>query len=280
MKNRRLIAIIIPNLDQDFYNHMVTGAEQAAERNRYLSAVITTHDDQQLEMEKVRQLVSHRVDGFLISPAAQSRETVAFLQEQGFPLVVLERSLPLPVYQVMNDHEPAIYQSVEFLVKNGHRNIAYIGWDNQLPVVTSRQEIFWKAIDEQRIPRQQIQFKLGPTNSPETGYQLAKEVIIEGKSTVIFAAQNHLAKGIIPALKETGCKVPDDISVFVYGAGDWARMNNPAISGMCFSDYAQGEKALEILVKLIEEEPPELQRYLLPVQICKGQSVKKLSGSN
>jgi LacI family transcriptional regulator len=226
MKNRRLIAIIIPNLDQDFYNHIVTGAEQAAERNRYLSAVVTTHDDQQLEMEKVRQLVAHRVDGFLISPAAQNRQTVAFLQEQGIPLVVMERSLPLPVYQVLNDHEPAIYQSVEYLVQQGHRNIAYLGWDNHFPIVTSRQELFLKAIDEQRIPRQQVGFKLG-VNSPEAGYQLAKEVIEEGKATVIFAAQNHLAKGIIPALKETGRKAPDDISVFVYGASDWARLNYP-----------------------------------------------------
>jgi LacI family transcriptional regulator len=279
MKNRRLIAIIIPNLDQDFYNHIVTGAEQAAERNRYLSAVVTTHDDQQLEMEKVQQLVAHRVDGFLISPAAQNRQTVAFLQEQGIPLVVMERSLPLPVYQVLNDHEPAIYQSVEYLVQQGHRNIAYLGWDNHFPIVTSRQELFLKAIDEQRIPRQQVVFRLG-VNSPEAGYQLAKEVIEEGKATVIFSAQNHLAKGIIPALKETGRKAPDDISVFVYGASDWARLNDPPISGMCFSDYAQGEKALEILVKQIEEEPPELQRYLLPIQIFKGQTVKKLSGND
>jgi LacI family transcriptional regulator len=279
MKNRRLIAIIIPNLDQDHYNHIVTGVEQAAERNRYLSAVVTTYDDQQLEMEKVRQLVAHRVDGFLITPAAQNRQTVAFLQEQEIPLVVMGRSLPLPVYQVMNDHETAIYQSVEYLAQKGHRNIAYLGWENEIPLVTERRELFLKALDEQHIPRQQIIFRKG-ANSPEAGYRMAKEILEEGKATAIFAAHNHLAKGIIPALKETGRKIPDDISIFVYGASDWARLNDPPISGMRFADFDEGEKALEVLVKQIEGEPLELKRYLLPMQMFKGLSVKKISDAS
>ena len=89
------IGLIVPDVVNPFFAPVVRGAETTARQAGYRVLLCNSEGDLRLEREYIEDLVAHRVEGLLLAPASdRSRHSIFPLLRGGFPVVLLDRSLP------------------------------------------------------------------------------------------------------------------------------------------------------------------------------------------
>ena len=226
----KLIALIIPGFDKVFYNRVAIGAAKLATANNFSLLLAASDGNVATETRIIEELQSRRMAGFLLVPAADDTTAVNQIRKTGLPLTVIERLVEEPVHQVALDHFNTVYKGVEYLIKSGHRRIGFLGWQNSAQFISCREAAFFKAIDDYKIPRHQVVSQLVATRNQLDSYRTAKDMMHQHKLTAIFASQRHVSRGLIQALIEDQTKIPEELSVIIYGEQEWAEFYNPALS--------------------------------------------------
>lgn len=276
-KSRKLLAIIVPEFENIFFNRIVIGAEKYANTRDYKLLICSTEDSPRKEIELVNQLIANWVDGFLVTPTLDGNKSIDIIIQSGTPLVLLDRLIRDNIDYVATDNLNAAYIAARYLIKQGHRHIAYIGWDIGLNTIVDRNIGFFRAVNEFGISSEEIILRRCP-RSAEAGYIVTHEILDEYKPTAIFIDQNNIAEGVVQALRERKLDIPKDISVLIYGDPSWAKLNVPEFTCVAIPDMQIGAEGARILIDKLEGRDTEIQTILLDGNLAKRGSVIKYNG--
>ena len=167
--------------------------------------------------------------------------------------------------------EEGAYEAVDYLIKSGHRKIAFLVYDYDNSTITNRMKGYLRAHDDEGIPVNDdyiIKMKF----NPNAGYYMAKELLeSHPEVTAIFAYNDMIAIGAYMAIYQKGLKIPDDISVVGYDDIEMASIISPGITTVSQPFYEMGRTAAELLLKRIKEEDRSIpQTILLPTMTVEG----------
>jgi DNA-binding LacI/PurR family transcriptional regulator len=167
-----------------------------------------------LDRDSIAAAVEHhrdaRVAGIVaIAPTASANEALAEVPA-GVPLVTVdgdpERTTPL----VTVDQSWGAYTATKHMLEYGHRTVWHVSgpadWFDSAGRVRGWQEALEEAGAEVPPP-------LAADWSASSGYQAGLMLARMPEVTAIFAANDHLALGILRAMYERGRNVPHDVSV-------------------------------------------------------------------
>ncbi len=276
-KSRKLLAIIVPQFENIFYNRIVIGAEKYANSRGYKILICTTDDDSRRESELVNQLISNWVDGILITPTLNGDNSVDTIIQSGTPVILLDYVPGNDIDYVATNNINTASIAAKYLFEQGHRHIAYIGWDTGLTSILNRSIGFFKGVDELRIPREEIIFRKC-ARTAEAGYIVTNEIIDKFKPTAFFIEQSNIAEGVVQALRDKKISIPNDISVLLYGDPSWARLNIPEFTCVVLPDSQIGAEGARILIDKLEGRDIATQKLLLDGHIAIRGSVIKNAG--
>lgn len=106
-----------------------------------------------------------------------------------------------------------ITQAIEYLVRNGHRDIAYIGETHS----NNRRILFEDIMGQLGIPIQDGFIRVTNLRFEEAGYRMMREMLQEGlRPTAVLCGYDDIAVGAAKAIMEAGLRVPEDISLIGY----------------------------------------------------------------
>lgn len=155
----------------------------------------------------------------------------------------------------------------EHLIGLGHTRICHFT-DN--PVLLSSQERragYEQALQEASIPVDPDRVVM-TDGMREGGYRAAERLISSGsRFTAILAVNDLTALGAIDCLRQHGLSIPSDISVTGYDDIYLARYVTPALTTAHIPWYEMGARAVDCLVKMIEDGEG-LTGDLFPVRLC------------
>lgn len=173
------------------------------------------------QRNKVLQTVPRRgrVDGLLIFSLNPSENDLRRIREENIPTVLVEAAHPDLPHIFLNDTAGA-QMAVEYLIKLGHRKIAYISHylDDPFGSFFSRHRYlgYCRALEAAGIPINPDYHHQGWL-SRENGQQMALELLsLPDPPTAIFAFSDELALGALEAARDLNLKVPTDLSVVGY----------------------------------------------------------------
>ena len=278
-KKRHVLAIIVPQFENVFYTKLINGAEKVSFDNGFMLLFCSTYDDRQREQYLVESLMDQQVDGFLIAPTLHGWENTRFIRERNIPFVVVDRYMvdaDQPYDLVGFDNEIGSYQATKLFIELGHRQLAYFNWESLLPHILQRQKGFWRAIDESGIPRENCCVVSSGANQ-DCAYHQAQSLFAQYNPTAILTAHHYLAEGLVAFLRETGRRIPDDVSVITYGQPSWVRVNVPNFS--CIQQPAQeiGELGAKMLLERMEKPDAAYKKLILKPNLIIRNSVKKIN---
>ena len=95
-------------------------------------------------------------------------------------------------------------------------------------------------------------------------------------ATAVVAAADILAIGAAKAFYERGVKVPDEISLMGFDDLEIAQYMTPGLTTVKQQISATGEKAVELLIRNINEPELTKQELILPVSLVERGSVRKI----
>ncbi len=281
LKNSRsnTIGIIIPEIVHYFFSSVISGIEDVASQKGYTVIICQSNESFAREVANANALLSHRVDGILISI---SKETNSFdhfmnLQEGGIPLVFFDRIAPgIDADQVITDDIDASYNATRHLIENGRKRIAHFAGPQGLVIGRNRLQGYLNALTEAGLPidnRLIIEADTFEKARNTVGEMLDAGIVPDG----IFAVNDMTAIGAMQTIMKRGYKIPDDVSIVGFSDGYLSGITEPHISSVHQHGYEMGTTAAEMLFHRIlsdeEEYVPEI-KVLKADLIVRGSSEK------
>ena len=217
-----------------------------------------------------------RVDGFL----AHSSEGAKMLRRlpPGMPGVVMNYSVPDAVC-VMADDRAGIAALMGHLLEQGHRRVAAIFDEHALQRLSAYRDALHSAGIEPS-PRwvRSIGIDLARNyHYSQSGYEAVKRWVIEEDwneldCTAIVTQNDDTARGVIEALRQTGKRVPEDVSVTGFDGTDLGNTFQPFLTTVQVPLEEIGSTAVEMLQKQVEGEDVRASTIMLPVSLKVGTS--------
>lgn len=145
---------------------------------------------------------------------------------------------------VISDNFYGMYHMVNYLIENGHRNIAYVGTVLATNSITDRYLGYMKALMENNIP---IRNDWIIDDRGRTGRMEIDRLSLPKEMPTAFACNSDLtASELIKLLAQNGYRVPDDVSVVGY--------DNYLYTGLCDVKITTYEVNIEEMVEVAIEK--------------------------
>lgn len=223
MGKTNLIALVIPDVRNQFFTSVARGVEDVASKHDYRVMLCNTDEDPVKEQKYIDVFRGKIVDGFIISVASDRDRYLGRIDTETLPFVFIDRVCEgISVDAIVVDNKDGAYKAVSHLLQLGHRRVGLItGKRDTLP---GRERLrgyteAYKALGLE--PYTEIIKDGGFTI--EGGYKATKALLdVESRPTAIFVANNAMTIGCLKALAEAKVKIPDEISVVGFDDSEWA----------------------------------------------------------
>jgi LacI family transcriptional regulator len=265
------LGVLVPELSGGYAAEVLGGIEEHLLREGYFYFVASHHHRQDLLKSYPQLMLERCVEGLIAVDTPHLRASLS-------PVVCVSGHDNVPgVTNIVLDHERAATLALEHLIELGHRRIAVIKGQD----FSSDTEVRWKAIrDAARRLKAPIRAGLvtqleGDSPSPETGYVATKKLLKKkAEFTALFAFNDISAIGAISALRETGFRVPEDVSVIGFDDIPAAAFHNPALTTIKQPLHEMGRLAAEHLLKSIAGGPdaPLLEEVMVEPELIVRQT--------
>src|SRR3954468_18727400 len=193
-----LIALVITDMVDPFFSVVAHGVEDAVRKAGLMLVLGNSGDELALEVEYLRIMGEHRVDGIILVPTPRPAEAPPPPLPSGMPLVILDRSLPGVEADVVRcDTASGTAALCRHLIALGRRRIAIVGG---LPQTKTWQE---------RVSGYRTAMRDAGLDVPE-GYILAGNYMAEsgvaavralwsgaGQPDAIIAANAKVVRGVL-----------------------------------------------------------------------------------
>lgn len=226
------LGIVADDISDGFLARMVAGAEAEARRRGYYLMIGSVEPDDD-ERGYLRLMLERRVEGLIVArPSVPiSLDEVLPARDAGIPLVgVGVTELPgFPVVDV--DNRQGGYDATRHLLEHGHTQIATIVGPRDWPSAAGRLEGYRRALREAGVQEDPALVEQAADWGLDTGREAAARLLASNaRFTAIFAHSDLIALGAIRQLRDTGRRVPDDVSVVGYDDLPVADYVEPALT--------------------------------------------------
>lgn len=208
------IAVILGDVSNPHFAIMMSEIEARARTLGYSSFLLSTDEDEALEMSAIQTAVNKSVDGIILCPCQQSEQNVRYLMRLELPFVLIGRRFEGlgSDYVICND-ELGGYQAARALIDRGHRRILMLQGAENISSSRERRAGYLRAhaeagipVDERLIRRGSV---MGGNNDP-----LYEEILSEDLDfTAVFAFSDLIAWDFWRFLRARGLRVPEDCSL-------------------------------------------------------------------
>ena len=227
--SRAFVGFVIPYVDTPAYSAV------AAECARLLSAAGTqmilaiTENDADREYQQLRDLVGTRIAGLVISPTTHLLDDTRRLLAE-LPVVELHRVSRDRRAQRVQRRRAGAHRRILHLAALGHTDIAYLGTPRELSNGATRLRGIRRGVAQAGLDPRRITFRLvEPTQ--ENGRDATRELLSGGLPfTALVVGSGSLSVGAADAVRCSGRRLPDDLSLVVYGDPAWFVLADPPLT--------------------------------------------------
>ncbi len=253
----KTIAVVIPEIANNFFSLAINGAESYAQKKGYHVLIYQTHDELQQEISISKHLQNGRVDGILISLSSQTAATdhLKEIKTKGIPLVFFDRvaeNINAPKITT-NDYESG-FKATEHLIENGCKKIAFLSISNKLSIANKRMKGYLDAAKKHGIVTQKKHLITCDTDKEANKFLIRKMLEQTDRPDAIFACVEELAVSSYLVCQELQLNIPNDIKIMSFSNLQTAAILNPSLTTITQPAYDIGREAAAVLFQLMEHK--------------------------
>lgn len=280
------VGVLAPDLSEGYFTRVMSGVVQELTCAHYFYFT-ACHDWKHDMIEQYpRMLVERAVDGFLLlnTPA----------DEIAVPVPVVAISAHSKVDNVTNiilDHHKAVEIALKHLYDLGHRKIAFMRGPKAIPDSDYRWQSIQQVAEEMdlridpalvvRIDATSWSSKTGQhPMAPEIGYKPMRSLLERTQDfTAVFCFNDIAAIGAIRALKDSGLRVPEDVSVVGFDDIQSAAYSTPSLTTVRQPLFEMGKRGAQVLLERIaNREAPYPGEIIMVPELIVRESTAAANG--
>ncbi|QGY44288.1 substrate-binding domain-containing protein [Maribellus comscasis] len=270
------MALIIPSLNNPFFAGIASEINTELRKSNYTTIISDSDENPETEKMELQQLIARNIEGLIIVPCGNEWEHIKSLQEQGLPVVCIDRyfeNLDIPF--VSTDNYTGASMATKQLIENGHSRITCIQGVQHSTPNKLRIKGFTDTMKKAGLESESI---VGDDFTFQNGY-LETKLLLQQKEhpTAVFTLSNTIAMGCMKALKEENIKVPDDISLITFD--DHPYLDYLATPLSCIAQPVSdiSKIAVKFLISKINKQEVKTSQVLLRPTIRMRDSIKRIN---
>lgn len=249
------IAVIVPELANNFFSQAINGIEKVAQENGYHILIYRTGDDFDKEVSFINALHNGRAEGIIMSASGESQNHnyLKTLKTKGIKLVFFDR-----VYDdihaskvITNDYESS-FLATKHLLEAGCKRPAYLVVNKKLSIGKMRMQGYLDALKESSITLNE-DWIINCSNEAEENSKILKKAFTSIKPDGVFASVERLAIATYYTCQDLGLAIPDDIKIIGFSSLEIAPLLNPSLTTVTQPAYEMGTKAAKLLFDSLKD---------------------------
>ena len=264
---------------EPFYSKIFLGVEFEARIHDYYILLATVSSSFSKGDSLPRFITERNFDGIIIAGKI-SRDLINSILKYDMPLVFVDYSLMNGDYPtILTDNIKGGVLATNYLIENGHKNIAFIGGEISHPSIMERLQGYKLALESAKLKsNDQVVITNDDYLSRQNGCSAAEILLNRRKDvTAIFAANDTTAIGVMQCLNNKGIKVPDDISVIGFDDVQADLLLDPPLTTISVPKLDMGTEAIQLLLGIINKENIKARKILVPVKLIIRESTKNVN---
>ncbi|WP_297202127.1 LacI family DNA-binding transcriptional regulator [uncultured Pluralibacter sp.] len=253
------IGLVVSTFDGFYFGRLLQQASRQTESHGKQLIVTDGHDIPEHEERAVQMLDDRQCDAIVLYTRFMREKTImALIESIKTPLVVINRDVSLARDRcVFFEQQDAAFQAVDYLITQGHRDIACITVPIHTPTGKARLEGYRRALEKHGIPWDQARVKYGNAEM-SLGYELCQALLADNvRFSALFACNDDMALGASKALYQAGLRIPQDVSLFGFDDAPSARWLEPGLSSVYLPIDNMITTAIDQAIKLAGGQPIE-----------------------
>jgi DNA-binding LacI/PurR family transcriptional regulator len=251
-RSSKLIGLIVPEVTMFFYPSVIKGIQDVLHPQGYSLIMLPSNNSLEREIENVQICFENDVAGLLLAFGIETKDAghLAGLDEIEVPIVLFDKVLEGLWYDavVLEDARTSA-KAVEHLINTGCRRITGIFGSPKLRMTQLRLEGFRQAMRTHGLPDDTFHFAENYTAAAAcVRTMMAAPEPPDG----LFAMTDEVIAGVLPAVLESGRRVPDDCSIMCISDGLMPYYLYPRVTFLRHDGYETGQLAARRLLTLIE----------------------------
>lgn len=216
------------------------------------------------------------VDGVILACIDFDSPQIQELIKSDIPVVLIDKEVE-NISSIVSKNYEGIKQSVELLIKNGHKDIGFIhGQRTSTGVTEKRLKGFYDAMAEANIKVNEQWIMEGEYFIWHPTYINVKKMLtMDHRPTAIILPDDYAALAAYSAANELNYKIPGDISMIGFDGIKISQIMTPALTTIRQDTKTIGKLAAKKIVSLIENNDKEEIIYVAS-KLLEGKSVKSL----
>ncbi|MFN5812680.1 MAG: LacI family DNA-binding transcriptional regulator [Bacteroidota bacterium] len=257
-KKSKQIAVIIPDVVNNFFALTVDGIESVTMNKNYDTFIYLTHENLEREKAVLDHLESGLTSGLIIS-VCTGREGYGhfqqFYENTKLPIVFFDRVPDLLQFpKVITNNYESTFESTIRLVKSGVKKPVFLTTEEPLYTSIERRRGFQAALVSQHIPFSDDMI-IECSDDMDKNYLVIKRLLSSRKRPDgIFASIEKYAITTYQVCKDLKINIPREVKIIGMTNLRTAALLNPSLSTLSQPAFEMGREAASLLIKMIEKK--------------------------
>jgi len=266
-KHSKLIGVLVPHFDTQFYAELIEGIENSAMRLGYKIMLSNTQDNAKREKDYIHIYSQYNIDGIIV---ASNAHNVELLIKSDLPIVTVDHILSENIPSITSNNILGGIIAAQKLISGGARYILELRGPSFLLTVSERSLGFRQVLVQNNIP-----YISYDTDLLNPSIDVITQIIQDHPEIdAVFATSDFLAIHAQNILQKLGRKVPEDVQIVGFDNIVYTKLVSPTITTIEQPIRRMGELALESLVKLLNDAPLGDFHSVLDVKLIERESTK------
>lgn len=268
------IAVITTDIANNFFAGISRHIEDKAVQYGY-TVLFGSSDEKADKLDAVMDTVlAYNIDGVIVAPVPGGEGAINKAIDAKVPVVLLDRDIEglEGVGKVLLDDVEAGRRATELLIEKGYRKIEMVSYNLRISSIAEREEGYKAVMEENGLESHVNHTTYGDPDKLIP--HILKDALDRGVEA-IFLPTYSLTAMVISAMNDLHIRMPRDLGLVAFDESDIYKLGPSTIAHIVQPLRELGEKSVDVLHSMIENEPAETTIILKP-SLVPGGSVEKM----
>ena len=207
----------------------------------------------------IQFLINKMVDGIILLTTSKDANGLDLALNRKIPVVLIDRKIERlneKVDMVLVDNFKAAYDSIKYLIQNGHKRIGLIIGPNDIYTSKQRRLGYEAALEDNGISVDR-DLIINTDFTIQGGYDSMVKLLSKKRVTAVFVTNYEMTLGTILALNDKNIRMPEEMSVIGFDNLQLAQVVKPKLTIVTQPWKEIGRYAAEMILKRMEKTKEE-----------------------
>lgn len=266
--HRKMIGVIIPDLQNPFLTGVVHGVEAIMYQAGY--TLVLGHSDGFPEREQahIAGLRGEGAAGLILIPDNGEGANYTSLEAWDIPVVAVDR-IPkgLKVDLISTNHRDGAQEAVGHLISHGYKDIALINGPWGFSVTRERLAGYQKALALAKVSVRDSYIVHSDFRQAGGEAAMGQLLDLARPPRAVLVGNNLMALGALQAIHKRGVRIPEEMAIVGFDDMPWASSLRPPLTVVAQPIEQLGQIAARMLLDRLSDPQRLVRRVILPPQL-------------